>query len=164
MSYGGGEAGIELETMRGRDWPGVRQFSIFLQNRVGAMLDLVRRIESSGNRIVALTVLDSTDCAIVRLIPSHPERAYETLQQAKLPFHESDLVLVELPSSPSPIGMVCKALLSAELSIHYAYPMLLEGTHRPVLAIYVDSHEMACQTLQKQGFTLLSEADLQGEG
>jgi hypothetical protein len=160
MSFGQ-EGGSDLATIRGRDWPGVRQFSIFLENRVGALLDLVRRIEASGNRIVALSVVDSADCAVVRLILSDPERAGETLRLAKLPFLECDLLLVELPPGNGPVGLVCKALLTAEINIHYVYPLMV-GTvkHRPVLAIHVDDHESAGTMLQNQGFTVLSEKDL----
>jgi hypothetical protein len=158
----GGQGGTELETIRGRDWPGVRQFSIFLENRVGALLDLVRRLEASGNRIVALSVIDSADCAIVRLILSDPERATETLRLAGLPFLECDLLLVELPPGTGPVGLVCKALLAAEIDIHYVYPVMVgSATHRPVLAIHVGDHEGSSRTLQSQGFKVLSEKDLE---
>ncbi|MBL8821693.1 MAG: acetolactate synthase [Planctomycetia bacterium] len=163
MTYGD-EGGTELSTLRGRDYPGVRQFSIFLENRVGALLDMVRRLEASGNRIVAMSVVDSADCAVIRLILSDPERAVETLQQAKLPFLECDLLLVQLPQGNAPVGMVCKALLAAEINIHYAYPLMIgSASHRPVLAIHVDDHETGSQTLQRQGFTVLSERDLDCE-
>lgn len=160
----GEEGGTGLSTIRGRDYPGVRQFSVFLENRVGALLDLVRRLEASDNRIVALSVVDSADCAIIRLILSDPERAVETLQQAKLPFLECNLVLVQLPSGKAPIGMICKALLAAELNIHYAYPLMVgSASHRPVLAIHVDDYDTGNQTLQRQGFTVLSESDLEAD-
>ncbi|HMO36389.1 MAG TPA: acetolactate synthase [Gemmatales bacterium] len=160
MTYGE-EGGTDLSTLRGRDYPGVRQFSVFLENRVGAMLDLVRRLEASSNRIVAMSVMDSADCAIVRLIMSDPERAVETLQQARLAFLECDVLVVQLPSGNSPIGTICKALLAAEINIHYAYPLLVGGDHRPVLALHVDDHDTGIQTLQRQGFTVLSEQDLE---
>ena len=161
MSYGEGDS-TDLATMRGRDYPGVRQFSIFLENRVGALLDLVRRLEASGNRIVALAVVDSAECAVVRLIVTEPERAVETLTQARLAFLESDLLLVELPRCDSPVATVCKALLAAEISIHYAYPVMAGSSgDRPVMAIHVESHESASVMLQRQGFKVLSEGDLE---
>src|SRR3954466_11589184 len=86
--------GIDFATARGRDWPSVRQFNVFLENRLGALLDLVRRFESSDNRIVSLTVVHSADCAIIRMVLSDPERAFETFRLAKLPFTESDLLVV----------------------------------------------------------------------
>jgi hypothetical protein len=160
----GEEGGTGLSTLRGRDYPGVRQFSVFLENRVGAMLDLVRRLEASGNRIVAMSVIDSADCAIVRLILSDPERAVETLEQAKLASLECDVLVVQLPNGSSPIGTICKALLAAEINIHYAYPLLVgSASHRPVLALHVDDHDTGIQTLQRQGFTVLSEQDLEAD-
>lgn len=158
----GDQGGTELSTLRGRDYPGVRQFSIFLENRVGALLDLVRRIEASGNRIVAMTVVDSADCAVIRLILSDPERAVETLKLAKLAFFECNLLLVQLPQGNAPIGKVCKALLTAEINIHYAYPLMIgSASHRPVLAIHVDDQDTGAQTLEREGFTVLSEGDLE---
>src|SRR2546422_3988733 len=116
---------IDYATARGRDWPSVRQFNVFLENRLGALLDVVKRFETTDIHIVSLTVVDSADCAIIRLVLSDPERAYEILQQAKMAFTESDLLIVELPDGPKPLLQICKALLSAELNIHYAYPLLV---------------------------------------
>src|SRR4030095_13649520 len=103
MSYGGDEANIGFATARGRDWPSVRQFNVFLANRLGAMLDVVRRFETTDIRIVSLTVVDSSDCAIIRIVLSDPERALEIFQQAELPVTESDLLAVQLPEDPQPL-------------------------------------------------------------
>src|SRR6266852_3797064 len=120
MSYGGdSEAGVGYTTARGRDWPSVRQFNVFLKNRIGALLDVVKRFETSDNHIVSLTVVDSADCAIIRMVLSDPERAVEIFEQAKLPFTESDLLVVKLPEGAQPLLQICKALLVAEVDIHY---------------------------------------------
>jgi hypothetical protein len=162
MSYGGDEdAGVGFATARGRDWPSVRQFNVFLANRLGALLSLVRRFETGDNRIIAMTVVDSADCAIVRMVLSDPERAYETFEQGSLPFTESDLLVVMLPEGPQPILQICKALLGAEISIHYAYPLMVG---RAALALRVEDTDTAAQHLQQHGFTLLSEKDLSPDG
>ncbi|MBI1831340.1 MAG: acetolactate synthase [Planctomycetes bacterium] len=161
MSFGGDEgAGVGFATAHGRDWPSVRQFNVFLANRLGAMLNVVRRFETTDIRIIALTVVDSTDCAIVRLVLSDPERAYEIFEQANLPFTESDLLVVTLPEGPQPLVKICKALLQAEISIHYAYPLVAGHGDQAGLAIHVDAIDTASQHLQQAGFTLLSENDL----
>lgn len=158
MGYGEGDS-TGLDTARGRDWPSIRQFSVFLQNRVGALLELVRKFELANNRIVALSVVDSADCSIVRIVLCDPERAYETFRAAKLPFLESDLLVVKMPGGPHPMGNICKALLAAEINIHYAYSLIVDGD-QPALALHVDDHETSVFTLQKQGFTIFSENDL----
>ena len=88
MSFGEADDGgavLDDLTARGRDWPSVRQYNVFLANRMGALLDLVRRFELTDVKIVAMTIVETADCAIIRLVPSSSERAYEILQAAKLP-------------------------------------------------------------------------------
>src|SRR5436190_24025206 len=114
-------AGIGFKTARGRDWPSVRQFNVFVANRLGGLADVVRRFETSDNRIVSFTVVDSADCAIIRLVLSDPERALEVFRQAKLPVTESDLLVVKLPDGKQPLLEICKALLAVEINIHDAY-------------------------------------------
>src|SRR5205085_5754276 len=93
----GEDSGVGYATARGRDWPSVRQFNVFLENRVGALLNVVRRFEATDIKIISLTVNDLADCAIIRLVLSDPERALEILHQANLPVTESDLLVVQLP-------------------------------------------------------------------
>src|SRR5947199_7666696 len=160
-TFGGDEgAGVGYSTARGRDWPSVRKFNDFLENRLGALLDVVRRFETSENHIVSLTIVDSADCAIVRMVLSDPERAREIFEQAKLPITESDLLVVQLPDGKQPLLQICKALLSAELNVHYAYPILVGPHGLPSLALHVDNHELAVQTLTTLGFTVFTENDL----
>src|SRR5580698_5523113 len=90
-------SGIDLDTARGRDWPSVRQFNVFVANRLGGLADVVRRFETTDNHIVSLTVVDSADCAIIRLVLSDPERAREIFDRHKLPITETDLLVVALP-------------------------------------------------------------------
>jgi len=159
MSTGEG-AGTSFATARGRDWPSVRQYNIFLENRVGAFLNIVRLFESTDIRIVSVTIVDSADCAIIRIVLSDPERALEIIQKAKLPFTESDLLIVQLPGGSQPLLQICKALLVAEIDIHYAYPLLIGPEGRAALALHVDLHETAVATLTAKGFVLVSENDL----
>jgi hypothetical protein len=163
MSFGNGLSGTEFETARARDWPSVRQFNVFLENRLGALLDLVRRFESSDNRIVSLTVVDSADCAIIRLLLSDPERASEIFADAKLPFTVSDLLVVKLPDAKQPVALICKALLSAEINIHYAYPLLVGPHGSQALALHVEDHELAMNTMSRLGFTIFGERDFDEE-
>jgi hypothetical protein len=161
MSFGGDEGSeIGYATARGRDWPSVRQFNVFLENRLGALLNVVRRFETTDVRIVSLTVVDSADCAIIRMVLSDPERALEIFNLAKLPITESDLLVVQLPTGDQPLLQICKALLAAEISIHYAYPLLIGPRGLPALALKVDDIDSAANFLQERDFVLFSENDL----
>ena len=159
MSTGEG-AGTDFATMRGRDYPTIRQFTVFLENRVGQLLEVVRRFEGSHVRIVALTIADSTECAIVRFLLSDPEHGREVLERAGLAIVESDLIGVELPDSPQPLLQVCTALLQAEVNITQVYPLLARPHSKPAVALMVDNIEMAIDTLAAKGFTPINEDDL----
>src|SRR3954454_5577191 len=159
----GAGSGVGFETARGRDYPSVRQFNVFVENRVGNLLAVVRRFESTDIHIVSITIVDSADCAIIRMVLSDPERAKEIFERAGLPCTESDLLVVELPRSQQPLVEICKALLGAELSIDYAYPLLVGPHGKAALAIHVEDHESAAQTLARLGFTLFTERDFQGD-
>jgi hypothetical protein len=91
---------------------------------------------------------------------SEPERALEIFEQALLAVTESDLLVVQLPEGPQPLLQICKALLMAEINLHYAYPLLVGPQGKAALALHVDDHENAINTLSNLGFTLFTEGDL----
>ena len=159
MSVGEG-TGTDIHTARGRNYPSIRQFTVFLENRVGQLLEVIRRFEGSKVRIVALSIVDSAECAFVRFLLSHPEQGREILERAGLALIESDLIGVELPDGPQPLLRVCTALLQAEINIIQAYPLLVRPHGQPCVALMVDNIEMGLETLASKGFSMISEADL----
>lgn len=159
MSIGEG-AGTDFATMRGRDYPSIRQFTVFLENRVGQLLEVVRKFEGSQVRIVALSISDSTECALVRFLLSDPEAGREILERAGLAIVESDLIGIELPDINQPMLHMCTALLAAEINITQVYPLLVRPQGRPAVAVMVDSIEMALETLSAKGFRIINEDEL----
>jgi hypothetical protein len=156
-------SGIAAPTMRGRNYPAIRQFTVFLENRVGQLLEVIRRFEGSRVRIVALSIVDSAECAFVRFLLSHPEQGREILERAGLAIIESDLIGVELPAGPQALLDICTALLQAEVNIIQAYPLLVRPHGQPAVALMVDNIEMGLETLANKGFAMVTEADLQAD-
>ncbi len=136
------------------------QFSVFLENRVGQLLDVYRSFQGSRVKIVGLTISDSADCSILRLIVSHSEQGREILVLNKHAFAENELLVVELPAGPQSLADLCMALLQAEINIHYAYPLLVHPRNRAAVAMHIDNVEQASVTLHNMGFEVLCEADL----
>lgn len=159
MSIGEG-TGTNYHTLHGHDYPAIRQFTVFLENRVGQLLEIVRRFEGSNVRIVALSISDSAECALVRFLLSDPEAGREILERAGLPICESDLIGVELPDTQQPMLQVCTALLAAEVNISQVYPLLIRPHNRPAVALMVDNIEMALDTLNDKGFHAINEDEL----
>ena len=159
-STGGGEA-TAVHTSRGRDYPSIRQFSIFAPNKVGQLLTLIRLVETARLRVLAMSIVDSAECSIIRLVVTKPENAYELLHHAGYRFCEVDLLVVELPNRDQPILAICSTLLKAEVNIQYGYPLMVRPYGRPALAFYVDDLEVAANILDAEGFIVLTEHDLE---
>jgi hypothetical protein len=70
---------------------------------------------------------------------------------------------VKLPQPPNPLLKICKALLAAEISIHYAYPLLVGPQGSAALALHVEDLEAAVTTLSRLGLILYTEKDLADE-
>ncbi len=153
-------AGTGFATMRGRDYPTIRQFTVFMENKVGRLLEVIRRFDGSRVRIVALSISDSSECAFVRLLLSHPEQGREILERAGLAIIESDLIGVELPAGPQALLEICTALLQAEVNIVQAYPLLVRPRGRAAVALMVDDIEIAQDTLAAKDFSMITERDL----
>jgi hypothetical protein len=154
------------QTMRGAGFEPtrVRQFTVFLENRVGRLQSLLQTLEKGVARIVALSIEESADSALVRLICSHPDAARIALKDGGFSFSESELLAVELPKrTKQPLILICSALLSAEINIHYAYPLMIRP-HGPAIALYVEDPTLAAQILIRKGFMLIGESDLRGKG
>lgn len=148
-----------FEIADGHDSPGIRQISVFLDNRVGQLLRLVQSFQGSSVRILAISVEHAVDCAIVRLMVDEIDTGLGLLKKAGFATSVTELVVVELPPGAG-LLTICSALLSAELSIDYAYPFMTHPTGRPALALHCDNQAMASQVLRDRKFNILNENDL----
>ena len=150
---------VDFLTQRGYSVPMCTQFSVFLENRVGKMNELLEVFDGTPIRIGALSVIDSTDHSVVRILTSHSSKTRGLLKQNGLPFTESPILVVELGEGMR-LTKICLALLAAELNMSYAYPLMTRPHSRPVIAICTDDQVLAGQILQKKKFRLLGEEEL----
>ncbi len=160
-AYGNDEP-VDSMTSRGRDWPCLQQFVVFLENKVGSLHELLRRVEHDDLKVMALTILDSADSAIARLITNNYERTLETLQLSGLPFCETEVIGVMLPDKDQPHTRVCGCLMSAELNVHYVYPLMYRRNGRGAVAVFVDNVDEALRVLKEQQHEFVTEDDLLG--
>lgn len=140
--------------------PRVNQFSIFLPNKVGALLDVVKLLNERKVDVVAISVQDSADTAIVRIVVSDPESVQDIFHEHEIPFSMCQLCVVELKEGATELGKVLAALLAAEVNIFGAYALLTRPRGRTALAIHVEDDECACAVLNSHGFTILGQSDI----
>jgi len=148
-----------METTQGYAPPSVTQFSVFLDNRVGKLHELVRAFDHAAIQICAFSVHDASDHAVVRLIPSNTAEAKKLLNKHQLAFTETSLLVVELTKGHT-LERMCLYLLGAELNIRFAYPLMLRPNGSPTIALAVDDLTLAGQILRRKEFKLLGEEEL----
>ena len=149
-----------LETMEGHDTPTVRQQSVFIENRVGQLLRLTRLFDQSDTRILAVSVVYSVDCAIVRMILDDPDKGYEVLSDAGFQISETEMIVVSLPHGKRALLHTWAALLGAEINIHYTYPLLIQPKGSAAIAVLPDNIENAVKILRERNFEVLNQDDL----
>src|SRR5690242_2796835 len=140
--------------------PRVNQFSIFLPNKVGALLEVVKLLNEHNVHVVAISVQDSADTAIVRIVVSDPESVQDIFREHDIPFSVCQLCVVELKEGATELGKVLAALLAAEVNIFGSYALLTRPRGRTALAIHVEDDECACAVLSSHGFTILGQHDI----
>ena len=148
------------ETTQKFEGPRVRQFSVFLKNKVGALLEVVRLLHIHSIDVVGMSVQDSTDSSIVRLVVSDPEMVESLFKENEIAFGVCEMVVVEMEEVATDLGKLLSSLLAAEVNIFFSYPLLTRPNGRAALAMHVEDHECAASVLAGDGFKLLSQADI----
>ena len=137
----------------------VIQFSIFLRNKVGAFLDVVRLLREHNVQVLGTTVEPSADTAIVRMVVSDPDEVEGIFHLHSIPYSTWPLVVVELKEAAH-YGEVLTALLAAEVNIYGAYALLTRPHGHATLALHVEDNECATSVLNGSGFIILNQDDL----
>lgn len=146
-------------TTRGRNADPVLQFSIFVPNRMGRMLDITRHLAQRQVHILAMSVLDTTDSTILRVVVDDPDACHDVLERHDFAYTENPVVCVEIPDERH-LQNVLAALLEAELNVHYLYPFLTRPNGRSVLALSLEHHDVAVLALTRHQFQVLYQEDL----
>jgi hypothetical protein len=140
--------------------PLVKQFSVFLPNKVGAMLEIVKLLSMHQTHVVALSVSESTDSAIARIISSDPQRVEKLFREKNVAFGVSQVVVVEMREVATQLVKLLAALVMGEVNVHFAYPLLIRPRGFSAIALHVDDTECASSVLTGEGFKLLSQDDI----
>jgi hypothetical protein len=148
------------ETVSKIDGPLVKQFSVFLANKVGAMLDVVKLLNTHHIHVVALSVSESTVTAIARVVVSDPEGAERLFQENNIAYGVCEVVVVEMREVATQLVKLLATLFMAEVNVHFTYALLTRPRGMAALAVHVDDTECASNVLLGAGFKILSQSDI----
>jgi hypothetical protein len=107
-----------------------------------------------------MSVSESTDSAIARLVVSDPAGVERLLRENNVAFGMCEVVVVEMHEVATDLSRLLAALFMAEVNVHFTYPLLMRPRGQAALALHVDDNECAISVLSGAGFTLLSQSDI----
>lgn len=138
----------------------VQQLTVFLQNRVGALMSLVKLLGDHQVAVLGLSLQDNTELALVRLIVSAPDDAHLLLIEKGIAHSMIPVTVIELKETETSLPQALSALLGAEINISFSYPLLIRPGQNPVLVLHLDAAEFGAEVLGKAGFKVLRQEDL----
>ncbi|MEM6504819.1 MAG: hypothetical protein AAF711_05085 [Planctomycetota bacterium] len=141
--------------------PSNTQFNVFLDNRVGRLMQMLKIFDEQSLTLAGFSILEATGHAVVRVVTSNADLARRLLKRHDYPFSEQSILCVEIDPTHT-VADVCQYLVTAEVSISYAYPLLVWPRGRAVVAMHCDDCEFAAMVLRNKLFTLLGENELGG--
>lgn len=101
-----------------------KQISVFLENKVGRLAHVTRVLGEAGINIRALSIADTSDFGILRLIVSDPGKAYQILKDNRFTVSETEVIAVQIPDSPGGLAGVLEQMTEQDLCIEYLYAFL----------------------------------------
>ena len=148
---------MTTETTEKLQGPAVRQYSVFLANRVGALLEVVKMLSEARVVVLALSIQDSSETSIARIIVSDPEELFD---RHDIAYGACEVAVAELEEGASDLPRLLAALLEAEVNILFSYTLLVRPRGRPLVAVHTDDLECASAVLEGRGFRVLRQSDL----
>jgi len=148
------------ETIVKKEGRPVKQFSVFLQNRVGSLDSLLRLVRHSGEDVIGLSMQDAKDATIVRLIVTDPELVGQLFLEKGIPHTTCNMVVVALREACTGLEECLKILKDGETNVDFAYSMLSHPDDYTLVAFHLDDHFFGAEILRNAGVKVMYQGDL----
>ena len=140
----------------------IQQLSIFVENREGRLAQITEVLAAAQIDIRAISVADTSDFGILRLIVDDPEKAVKALKAAGMTVSLTDVIAIGINDKPGEFAKAMRILADHHITVEYMYAFISRDKGKAFVIIRVDNDEKAVQALQEPGITLLNAEDIHG--
>ena len=140
----------------------VEQISIFLENKPGGLEEVTRILKDAQINIRTLSLADTTDFGILRLIVNDVDKASRVLKEQGYRMSRTTVVAVEVPDRPGGLHSILEVLSKNGINVEYLYAFVERSGENAVIIFRLDAPDKAIEVLQKNGLTVLPGAKLYG--
>ena len=135
----------------------VKQISVFLENKSGRLAEVTQILGSRDINIRALSIADTTDFGILRLIVTDPDAAYTFLKEAGFMVSVTEVLAVEVPDTPGGLAGVLAIMGSEKINIEYLYAFVVKASKDALVIFRVEECDRAFEVLGKHKINVLDE-------
>lgn len=137
----------------------VKQLSVFVENQKGRLAAIVDLLSSYGINLYALSVADTPDFGILRLIVDDNDKALKVLQDKNVIASLTDVTVVKMPNTPGGLAEVLWTLAGANINIEYVYAFVAGSGDGAYVVLRVEDNDQAAKVLSEK-FPLMNQDDL----
>jgi len=131
------------------------QISIFIENKSGRLAEITRILGEAGINIRALSLADTSDFGILRLIVNDTEKAKAVLKEKGFTVSKTEVVAVEVPDTPGGLSSILQILDAEQINVEYMYAFVERSGGNAVIIFRFDETDKAIAALQKNDFNVL---------
>lgn len=138
----------------------VKQFSVLLQNRVGSLASIIRLVRGCGEEVIGVSMQDSKDATIVRILVTDPEVVGQIFLEKGIPHTTCNMVVVALREACTEMEKCLDTLKAGETNVDFVYSLITHPEERSLVAFHLDDHEFGASHLLCAGFKVMYQEDL----
>ncbi|MBO6115661.1 MAG: amino acid-binding protein [Ruminococcus sp.] len=139
----------------------VRQISVFLDNKPNQLTGVLKLLKENNINIRALSIADTKDFGILRMIANDTDKAADILRKASYAVADTEIVAISIPDTPGQLSRVLDILGADNVNIEYLYAFLGKSDKSVSFVIRVDDNNNAASALEKGGIIQLTEHDIE---
>ena len=138
----------------------VKQLSIFVENKSGRLADIIDAIAAAGIDIRAVSIADTTDFGILRLIVDKPDEAEKALKSMGHTVRLTDVIAIEISDTPGGFASALNVLKDRDVEIEYAYAFISRDEGRACVILRVDDNDKAIKLFGENGVKILPGSNI----
>ncbi|MBD5646715.1 MAG: ACT domain-containing protein [Desulfovibrio sp.] len=131
------------------------QLSVFLENRAGRLAEVIHTLADAGLNIRALSLADTSDFGILRMIVCDPEKAKTVLKEKGFTLGRTSVVAVEVPDEPGGLDSVLQLVSKNGINVEYMYAFIQQEHDRAVMIFRFDKVDEAVELLKRHEFAII---------
>jgi hypothetical protein len=140
----------------------IRQISVFLENRPGRLSALCRTLADAGVNLSTLTLAETGEFGLLRLVTADPAKAKKVIEQAGYATTATEVVALQVPDRPGGLASVLQVLEAQNISVEYMYAFAMRAGGDAVMVFRFDDMDRALAVLQAAGVNVFKPVDLFG--